>query len=82
MVDFKDWPEEQLRAIKAETLIIIGDADVVKPEHAVEMYRLIPTARLAVLPGTHGEYLGEITVHKDGSPQPRMFVELANAFLK
>jgi pimeloyl-ACP methyl ester carboxylesterase len=29
----------------------IGDRDVVRPEHAVEMYRLIPNAQLAILPG-------------------------------
>lgn len=59
------WPAEEIQAIKAPTLIVIGDADVVRPEHAVEMFRLLgggvpgdmtglPNARLAVLPGaTH-----------------------------
>jgi pimeloyl-ACP methyl ester carboxylesterase len=58
-----DWPAEDMQSIKAPTLIIAGDADVVRPEHAVEMYRLLgggvpgdlaglPNARLAVLPGT------------------------------
>jgi pimeloyl-ACP methyl ester carboxylesterase len=82
MIEYKDWPEEQIRSIKAETLILIGDADVVKPEHAVEMYRLIPKARLAIIPGGHGEYLGEITTYKPNSNKPELFVELANEFLK
>jgi pimeloyl-ACP methyl ester carboxylesterase len=54
---------EQLKAFKAPVLIVIGDADATKPEHAVEMLRLfgggvmgdlagVPKARLAVLPGT------------------------------
>lgn len=30
----------------------MGDGDIVRPEHAVEIYRLLPNARLAVLPGT------------------------------
>jgi len=34
------------------TLVLAGDADVVRPEHAVSTYRLLPHARLAVLPGT------------------------------
>jgi pimeloyl-ACP methyl ester carboxylesterase len=45
------------------TLIIVGDADAVRPEHAVEMLRLmggggmgdmtgVGRARLAILPGT------------------------------
>jgi len=32
-------------------LVTIGDHDAVQPEHAVEMFRLIPNAQLAVLPG-------------------------------
>jgi pimeloyl-ACP methyl ester carboxylesterase len=58
-----DWPADALQAIKSPTLTIIGDADVVRPEHAVEMFRLfgggipgdltgLPNARLAVFPGT------------------------------
>jgi len=81
MMDYKDWSEEQIRSIEAETLLVIGDVDVVKPEHAVEMYRLIPKARLSILPGGHGEYLGEITVHKPTNKQPKFFVELTNEFL-
>ena len=33
----KDIPEETIRAIKAPTLILLGDSDLVRPEHAVEM---------------------------------------------
>lgn len=56
-------PAEAIRSIKAPTLIIIGDSDIVRPEHAVEMFRLLgggvfgdavglPNSQLAVLPGT------------------------------
>jgi hypothetical protein len=31
----------------------------------VEMSHLIPHARLAILPGSHGEYIGEITTPQD-----------------
>ncbi len=59
----QDWSVEAIRAIKAPTLLIIGDADVVRPEHTVELFRLLgggvagdlvglPRAQLAVLPGT------------------------------
>ena len=61
VVGFKDWPDEMLQSIKAPTLIVIGDKDVVRPEHAVEMYRLIPDCELSIIPGGHGEYMGEIT---------------------
>jgi pimeloyl-ACP methyl ester carboxylesterase len=82
MVDFKDWKQEDIKSIKAETLLVIGDEDVVKPEHAVEMYRLIPKCKLLVIPGGHGEYLGEITVRKDSNVQPPIFVKIVNDFLK
>lgn len=60
----RDLPEETIRTIKAPTLLIIGDSDLVRPEHAVEMFRLLgggvfgdtpaglPNSQLAVLPGT------------------------------
>ncbi|MCW3110052.1 MAG: alpha/beta hydrolase, partial [Segetibacter sp.] len=51
MQTFKDWKEEDIRSIKAPALIVIGDQDVVRPEHAVEMYRLMPHGRLAMFPG-------------------------------
>ena len=41
---------EELQSIKAPTLIIVGDGDIVTPEHAVEMFRTIPGAQLCVVP--------------------------------
>ena len=52
MLEFKDWRPEDLQSIVAPTMVMIGDADVVRPEHAVQMFRLLPHAQLAVLPGT------------------------------
>jgi pimeloyl-ACP methyl ester carboxylesterase len=52
MLEFKDWPAEAIRGITAPTLVLAGDQDVVRPEHAVEMFRLLPNGRLAMLPGT------------------------------
>ncbi|MBP2472432.1 pimeloyl-ACP methyl ester carboxylesterase [Crossiella equi] len=49
------WPglsTEELGRITAPTLLVIGDRDFVKVEHADSMRHLIPDARLAVLPGT------------------------------
>lgn len=59
----KDWSPEAVQGIKAPTLLVIGDSDIVRPEHSVEMFRLLgggvigdlaglPNSRLAVLPGT------------------------------
>jgi pimeloyl-ACP methyl ester carboxylesterase len=41
-----------MRDIRSPALVFVGDADVIRPEQAVEEYRLIPHSRLAVLPGT------------------------------
>jgi pimeloyl-ACP methyl ester carboxylesterase len=57
------WPEEDIRALAAPTMIVLGDSDGVRLEHAVEFFRLrgggvmgdlagLPHSRLAVLPGT------------------------------
>src|SRR5215813_1000147 len=62
-VHFGGWKPEEVQAIQASALLIIGDSDVVRPEHVVEMFRLIgggvpgdvsglPRSQLAVLPGT------------------------------
>jgi pimeloyl-ACP methyl ester carboxylesterase len=52
MLEFEDWRSEDLQAIQSPTMIMTGDGDIVRPEHAVEMFRLIPHAQLAILPGT------------------------------
>jgi pimeloyl-ACP methyl ester carboxylesterase len=49
-LDFRGFTREELKAIKAQVLITLGDRDGVRVEHAVEMYRLIPNSQLAVFP--------------------------------
>ena len=60
---WRGMSEDQVRSIKAPTMLIVGDADIVRPEHFVKMFRLLgggvpgdlaglPRSRLAVLPGT------------------------------
>jgi pimeloyl-ACP methyl ester carboxylesterase len=50
LLEFKGFSLEQMRSIKAEVLITQGDRDGFRPEHAVEMFRLIPHAQLAIFP--------------------------------
>ena len=52
MLNFKGWTPEEIQSINAPTLVMIGDHDIVRPEHAALMFRLLPNAQLAVLPGT------------------------------
>ena len=51
-VEFKGWRPEDIQFINAPAMVMIGDADIVRPEHAVQMFRLLPHAQLTVLPGT------------------------------
>lgn len=67
MQSFPDISEEQLKSIQAPALIIIGDRDVTTPEHAAEMQRLISNSQLAIIPGGHGEYIGELTTPQDSA---------------
>jgi pimeloyl-ACP methyl ester carboxylesterase len=66
MQSFKDMKEDDIRSIAAPALIITGDNDVVRPEHAVEMYRQMKHASLMIVPGGHGDYMGELTTVKPG----------------
>jgi len=53
-LEFKGFAREDMKSIKAPVLITLGDHDAVRVEHALEMFRLIPKAQLAVFPGgTH-----------------------------
>lgn len=57
------FSEDSISAIAAPTFVAIGDSDTVRPEHAVELFRMLgggvpgdmvglPSSRLAVLPST------------------------------
>jgi pimeloyl-ACP methyl ester carboxylesterase len=61
---WQGWPARVIGSITAPVLVVIGDSDIVTPEHAVQMFRLfgggvigdrpegLPASQLAVLPGT------------------------------
>ncbi|HVX46457.1 MAG TPA: alpha/beta hydrolase [Mycobacteriales bacterium] len=65
-IEDQDISDEQLRSFPAPTMVIVGDADGVRPEHAVSMFTLrggydeeavvsgllpsVPAARLVILP--------------------------------
>jgi pimeloyl-ACP methyl ester carboxylesterase len=80
----RDLPAESIRAIKAPTLLIIGDSDLVRPEHIVEMFRLLgggifgdtpaglPDSQLAVLPGTS---------HVSLASRTELLIPIINSFL-
>jgi pimeloyl-ACP methyl ester carboxylesterase len=61
--DLPEWTADDIRALAVPTMLVYGDSDIVRPEHMVELFRLLgggvvgdlaglPRSRLAVLPGT------------------------------
>jgi pimeloyl-ACP methyl ester carboxylesterase len=61
--DLPQWTPQQIRALAAPTMLVLADSDIIQPEHAVQMFRLLgggvagdltgmPACRLAILPGT------------------------------
>ncbi len=81
MRNFEDVPDNLVRSITAPTLIVVGDQDIVTLEHAVELTRLISGARLLVLPGGHGDYLGEAVMTQRDSRYPELTAQLIAEFL-
>ena len=76
-IDDQNISDAQMRSISAKTMVIVGDADAVRPEHALAMYTLrgggaeetagaapkVPAARLVILPATsHIGIFGESAV--------------------
>lgn len=81
MITFQDIPDESIAAIQAPALVINGDKDVVSTEHALALSRLLPHAELAIIPGGHGEYIGEICSVDKNSKVPFLVVALIDRFL-
>jgi len=64
LVDFKGWPESEIREIKAPTLLVFGDNDAVRPEYELQLFRMLGgdkavggmggplVSQMAVLPAT------------------------------
>jgi len=87
-IDDQNISDAQMRSISAKTMIIVGDADAVKPEHALAMFELrgggdeeaaasgmlqdVPAARLVILPATS---------HIGISGESAVLVPMVSAFL-
>jgi pimeloyl-ACP methyl ester carboxylesterase len=71
LTGFVDWPDSLVASITAPTLVVAADRDVVRPEHTVRLASLIPGARVLIVPGNHGDYLGELAAAEDPGPLQR-----------
>lgn len=81
MINFKDIPDEQIKSIKAPALIIIGDKDIITPEHAIELHRQIANSELAIIPGGHGQYIGEVTTITPDFKESDLVIPMIEKFL-
>jgi pimeloyl-ACP methyl ester carboxylesterase len=50
--DWTGWTDDEIRSVSAPTLVVIGDRDFVRLNHAADMLDLFPNSGLAVLPWT------------------------------
>ena len=87
-IDDQDISDEEMRSISAKTMVIVGDADGVKPDHALAMFKLrgggdeeaaasgvlqkVPAARLVMLPAMS---------HVGLSGESEVLVPMVSAFL-
>jgi pimeloyl-ACP methyl ester carboxylesterase len=61
LTGWRGWTAAELGAIRAATLIVVGDNDFIRVDHAAAMKASIPGAALAVLPQTeHMTLLGRL----------------------
>jgi pimeloyl-ACP methyl ester carboxylesterase len=82
MVAFKDISDENIQSIEAPVMVINGDAEVVRAEHALTLSRTLPHAQLAILPGGHGEYIGEVCAADKHRQIPALVIAMIEEFLK
>ncbi|MES2377346.1 MAG: alpha/beta hydrolase [Bacteroidota bacterium] len=82
MIDFKDISDTDISNIKKPAMFIVADKDVITVPHTMAMAKLVSGAELMVLPGIHGEALGETTTYKTGSKAPQATAILVDEFLK
>lgn len=73
VMSFPDWTPDDLRAITAPTLLVLGDNDFIRLSHAEQMRDLLPDSRLAVLPGTR---------HSEVMQRTDLLLPMVTAFLR
>ena len=61
-----------LKKISASVLIMVGDRDIIKNEHAVEIFNNLPKGQLCIMPGMN---------HGAPRNKPKIFNEIVNRFL-
>lgn len=68
-----NYSPEELKRIQCPTLVMVGDHDIVRPEHSVTLFQSIPSGQLCVIPGSS---------HFVPVEKPALVNEIIAAFLK
>jgi pimeloyl-ACP methyl ester carboxylesterase len=72
LLDQPNISHSDLKKINAAVLVMVGDRDIIKNEHAVEIFNNLPKGQLCILPGGN---------HGAPRNQPKIFNEIAFRFL-
>ena len=81
MKNFIDIGDEDIKSIQVPVLVINGDQEVVLAEHAFNLSRRLPNAQLIIMPGGHGDYIGEICAADKNSKIPFLVSAIIEDFL-
>ncbi|MBP7642947.1 MAG: alpha/beta hydrolase [Saprospiraceae bacterium] len=81
MINFEEFSDEEILAIKVPVLLINGENDVATTEHVVAMSKLIPNCQLEIVPGGHGAYIGEITTITPNTQAKTFAIPVIEKFL-
>jgi len=68
-----NYSPEELKKIQCPTLVMVGDHDIVRPEHSVTLFQSVPRGQLCVIPGSS---------HFVPVEKPALVNEIIAAFLK
>lgn len=82
MLGFTDFPDELIASVVAPTLVVGADRDVIRAGHFVELAAQLPDARLLIVPGVHGDYLGEALAAAGDDRALRAFLPHLTRFLE
>jgi pimeloyl-ACP methyl ester carboxylesterase len=82
MLAFQDISDADIQRIQAPALVLNGAGEMVRAEHALALSHALRHAQLAILPGGHGDYIGEICAPDKHSPIPALVTAMIEAFLK
>lgn len=81
LLTFGGWTDADLSRIKAPTMIVQANQDLMPVAQAAAMASAIPGAQLVVFPGGHGTYLGEAMAAVPGSRLPEYATGIILEFL-